>query len=405
CGPCSEIFYDHGERIAGGPPGSPDEDGDRFIEIWNLVFMQYEQHADGTRTPLPTPSIDTGMGLERIAAILQNVHNNYDIDTLHNIITALANLANSDPEGELAASHKVVADHLRASAFLIADGVFPANDGRGYVLRRIMRRGMRHLHMLGLRTPTMHQLVPVLVQEMGEHYTELRQAMDAITDTLWHEEERFIKTLSRGLSVLSSAIEGLSDSKAPLPGNIAFKLYDTYGFPLDLTADILRNQSRSIAMDEFDKAMEEQRERARKAWKGSGEQAHDDIWFGLSDAYGPSEFLGYNTIKADGIVQAIIQDGKRVQTAKAGAEVAILCNQTPFYGESGGQQGDQGRINFALGSAAGPSLHVHDTQKKLGHLILHYGTVEGGAIHVDDTAHMQVDSLRRQRCVSKPRLE
>ena len=391
CGPCSEIFFDHGPEIPGGPPGSPDEDGDRFIEIWNLVFMQYEQVTPEKRIELPRPSIDTGMGLERIAAVLQGKHDNYDIDLMRRLIEASAEAAGVPPDGDHAVSHRVIADHLRASSFLIADGVLPANDGRGYVLRRIMRRAMRHAHMLGSREPLVWRLVPALVREMGQAFPELQRAEALITETLKLEESRFKETLDRGLKLLEEETGRLGES-GTLPGDVAFKLYDTYGFPLDLTQDILRGQGRAVDLEGFNSAMEAQRAAARKAWTGSGEAATDAVWFELRDQTGPTEFLGYDSEVAEGVVTAIVgADGKPKQSAKAGEEVALLLNQTPFYAESGGQQGDQG----VLIGAGGVEIFVSDTQKRLGDLHVHHGKVESGEINLGDSLEARIDVERR----------
>jgi len=392
CGPCSEIFFDHGPDIPGGPPGSPDEDGDRFIEIWNLVFMQFEQVDKDTRIALPKPSIDTGMGLERVTAVLQGKHDNYDIDLMRSLILASAEASETPADGERAVSHRVIADHLRASSFLIADGVLPANEGRGYVLRRIMRRAMRHAHMLGCREPLLHRLVPALVKAMGQHYGELGRAEALITETLKLEETRFKDTLGRGLRLLEEETGKLGDSAA-LPGEVAFRLYDTFGFPLDLTQDILRGQGRSVDTDGFDTAMERQRAAARKAWAGSGEAATDAVWFDLRDKVGATEFLGYDTESAEGIVTAIVVDGKPVDAAKAGDKAMVIANQTPFYGESGGQMGDRG----ILFTADGAEFAVEDTQKKLDALFLHVGAVKHGALKVGDAVEMRVDGDRRTR--------
>ena len=390
CGPCSEIFYDHGPHIAGGPPGGPDEDGDRFVEIWNLVFMQFEQLEPGKRVALPKPSIDTGMGLERVAAVLQGKHDNYDTDLLRALIERSAEVSGSDPDGEHAVSHRVVADHLRATAFLVADGVLPSNEGRGYVLRRIMRRAMRHAHKLGAREPMIWRLVPTLVGMMGAHYGELRRAEALITETLKLEEGRFIQTLDRGLRILEEDLGRLGDGQA-LPGEAAFKLYDTYGFPLDLTQDILRGQGRGVDTAGFDAAMAAQRAAARKAWAGSGEAATDALWFDLRQRLGATEFLGYDTEMAEGQVLAIVVDGKEVNEASAGQTVAVIVNQTPFYGESGGQMGDSG----VLFSAEGASVAVEDTQKKLGDLHVHYGKVSEGTLKVGEAVELRVDGARR----------
>ncbi len=390
CGPCSEIFFDHGDHIPGGPPGSPDEDGDRFIEIWNLVFMQYEQLEPGKRLDLPKPSIDTGMGLERMAAVLSGTHDNYNIDLLRGLIEGSAEASNTAPDGAHAVSHRVIADHLRATSFLIADGVLPSNEGRGYVLRRIMRRAMRHVNKLGMREPMIWRLVPNLVAMMGAAFPELRRAEALIAETLKLEEGRFIQTLDRGLKLLESATDKLGDKQA-LDGEVAFKLYDTYGFPLDLTQDILRGQGRSVDQAGYDAAMERQRVAARKAWSGSGDAATDTLWFELREKLGATEFLGYDTESAEGQIGAIVADGKTAEAAKAGQEVSILTNQTPFYGESGGQMGDSG----VLFTAGGAEVQVSDTQKKLGEVHVHMGTVSRGKIAVGDAVEMRVDGERR----------
>ncbi|QQR70006.1 MAG: alanine--tRNA ligase [Alphaproteobacteria bacterium] len=395
CGPCSEIFYDHGPAIAGGPPGSPDADGDRFIEIWNLVFMQYEQVTPEKRVSLPKPSIDTGMGLERMAAVLQGVHSNYETDLLQALIHACADLTGVAPEGPHSASHRVIADHLRAISFLIADGVLPSNDGRGYVLRRILRRAARHAHLLGAREPVLHRLVPELSRQMGAAYPELIRAEALITETLKLEEARFRQTLERGLKLLEEETGRLKPGGS-LPGEVAFKLYDTYGFPLDLTQDVLRGQEMSVDTAGFDSAMARQRELARQAWSGSGETKTDRIWFDLKEELGASEFLGYSTQRAEGIVQAMLQNGQRVQEAKAGDEVSIIVNQTPFYGESGGQVGDSGIIRvLADGGVTKAEIRIEDTQKPLGALIVHKGRIASGAIKIGDTVLMIVDDERR----------
>ncbi|MEC4591312.1 MULTISPECIES: alanine--tRNA ligase [Nitrospirillum] len=391
CGPCSEIFYDHGEGIPGGPPGSPDQDGDRFIEIWNLVFMQYEQVTKEERVSLPRPSIDTGMGLERLAAVLQGVHDNYDTDLMRALIEASADATNSDPSGAHAVSHRVIADHLRASSFLIADGVLPANEGRGYVLRRIMRRAMRHAHMIGARDPVMYRLVPALVREMGGHYTELQRAQALITETLRLEETRFKQTLDRGLKLLDEE-EGKLGAGQPLAGEVAFKLYDTYGFPLDLTQDVLRGRNRTVEVDGFTAAMERQRAEARKAWAGSGEAATERVWFELKDELGATEFLGYDTENAEGKVTAVLdRQGNKLDKATAGQDVIVLVNQTPFYGESGGQVGDSGVI-FGAG---GVEVAVSDTQKKLGAVFAHIGTVTHGTLAPGQLVELRVNGRRR----------
>ncbi|WP_417517707.1 alanine--tRNA ligase [Minwuia sp.] len=392
CGPCSEIFYDHGEHIPGGPPGSPDEDGDRFIEIWNLVFMQYEQRGPGDRLDLPRPSIDTGMGLERITATLNGTHDNYATDLLRNLIEQSAHFSNSDPDGPGAVHHRVIADHLRASAFLIADGVLPSNEGRGYVLRRIMRRGMRHAHMLGCREPMMFRLVPELVRMMGPTFEELGRAEALITETLKLEEGRFKQTLERGLKLLEDETSRLGDAE-PLAGDVAFRLYDTYGFPLDLTQDILRGQGRSVDTDGFDAAMDRQRAEARKNWSGSGELATDAVWFDVREKAGASEFLGYTSDVAEAVVAAILVDGKPVDAAADGDEVAVILNQTPFYGESGGQMGDIGTIR----AEGGAVVDVSDTQKRVGDVHVHMGRLTGGALQVGDTVTARIDTDYRDR--------
>jgi len=392
CGPCSEIFYDHGDHIPGGPPGTPDEDGDRFIEIWNLVFMQFEQHESGKREPLPRPSIDTGMGLERLAAVLQGKHDNYDIDLMRTLIEASAEETNVSADGAQAVSHRVISDHLRACSFLIADGVLPSNEGRGYVLRRIMRRAMRHAHMLGCQEPLMHRLVPVLITEMGQAFSELSRAQVLITETFKLEEERFKQTLDRGLRLLEDETSRLGEGQN-LSGEVAFRLYDTFGFPIDLTEDILRGQGRSIDVNEFNKAMEQQRQLARQAWSGSGEAATDEIWFDVNDVTGASEFLGYETDVAEGVIEAIIVKNKIVNKAAVGDEVALVLNQTPFYGESGGQMGDIGTLT----SNEGSEIRVTDTQKKLGTLHVHYGIVFYKPLTVGDIVELRVDTVRRDR--------
>ncbi|MFD2207895.1 alanine--tRNA ligase [Kiloniella antarctica] len=390
CGPCSEIFYDHGEDIFGGPPGSPDEDGDRFVEIWNLVFMQYEQIDSETRVNLPKPSIDTGMGLERITAILQGKHDNYDIDLLRTIIDASAHETGVDADGNDAISHRVIADHLRSTAFLIADGVLPSNEGRGYVLRRIMRRAMRHMHKIGVKDPTVYKLVPSLVQMMGTAFPELARAEALITETLKLEENRFGQTLDRGMRLLSGETDKIGD-KGTLNGEVAFKLYDTYGFPLDLTQDVLRGQGQSVDVEGFNVAMEQQRSAARKAWSGSGDLATEKVWFELQERLGGTEFLGYDTETAEGQMLAILKDGEEVKSASVGNEVMVITNQTPFYGESGGQQGDHG----LLFSAEGAEVTVHDTQKKLGNVFVHIGEVVRGEIKLGNALEMKVDVARR----------
>ena len=389
CGPCSEIFYDHGPEVAGGPPGSPDEDGDRFTEIWNLGFMQYFENPPGTRSPLPRPSIDTGLGLERFAAILQGKRDNYDTDTFRALILASAEVTGQDPDGPFNASHRVVADHLRSTSFLIADGVLPSKDGRGYVLRRIMRRAMRHLHMMGTTEPTFYKLVPALIRQMGEAYPELVHARALIEGTMKGEEERFKAMLDRGLSLLADETERLGDG-APLPGDVAFKLYDTFGFPLDLTQDALRGSSHNVDVAGFNAAMEVQRKRARAAWSGSGDSATETVWFEARDTFGATEFLGYTTETSDAEVQTVIVDNAQVESAGPGTKVALLLNQTPFYGESGGQVGDTGTI-----TAPGLHIAITDTQKKLGDLLVHYGTVIEGTVKPGMAVTAQVDHDRR----------
>ncbi len=394
CGPCSEIFFDQGESLAGGPPGSPDEDGDRYLEFWNLVFMQYEQVGRQQRHPLPRPSIDTGMGLERIAALLQGVQSNYDIDLFRTLIEAIAAATSTDPRGPLRASHRVIADHLRACAFLVADGVLPANEGRGYVLRRIMRRAMRHAQILGAPEPLLWRLVPTLVREMGQAYPELLRAEALIGETLKLEESRFRITLARGLAMLDEETEALP-AKGTLPGTVAFKLYDTYGFPLDLTRDALRAKGLGVDLAGFDQAMAQQKAEARRAWTGSGEKSTDTHWFALRDRIGPTDFLGYATERVEAEVTAILAGNETVCTASAGDEVAILLNQTPFYGESGGQVGDAGVMTGR--SAAGGELRVRvtNTRKKLGDLFVHDGTVEVGTLSAGAVLDCAVDHTRR----------
>ena len=392
CGPCSEIFYDHGDHIWGGPPGSPEEDGDRFVEIWNLVFMQYEQEANEIVGELPRPSIDTGMGLERVAAVLQGVHNNYDTDTFKALIEESGALTRTAIDGEHQASHRVIADHLRSTSFLIADGVLPANEGRGYVLRRIMRRAMRHAHIIGAKEPLMHRLVPSLVSEMGGAYQELVRAQPLIEETLLREETRFRQTLEKGLKLLDEATVGLSEG-GTLPGETAFKLYDTYGFPYDLTEDALRSRGLGVDRGGFDKAMAEQKAAARAAWKGSGEKASDEIWFDIAETTGSTEFIGYNGTEGEGEVLALVKDGARIDAAGPGDEVIIIANQTPFYGESGGQMGDAGTITSQSGLVA----DVEDTSKPLGRIHAHRAKVGAGSIKVGDTIHMAVDISRRDR--------
>jgi alanyl-tRNA synthetase len=389
CGPCAEIFYDHGPHIPGGPPGSPDAEGDRFVEIWNLVFMQYEQLAGGKRLDLPRPSIDTGMGLERMAAVLQGTHDNYKIDLFGALIEAIADLTHVDPEGERKASHRVIADHLRASAFLIADGVLPSNEGRGYVLRRIMRRGMRHAELLGAKEPLMWRLVPILVREMGQAYPELIRAEALITETLKLEETRFRRTLERGLAILDEASKSLKKGDM-FDGVTAFTLYDTYGFPLDLTQDALRPRGIGVDIASFTDAMDEQRQKARASWAGSGEAADEAVWFSLREKLGATEFLGYETEKAAGVVAALVRDGKEVPALKKGDSGAVVLNQTPFYGESGGQVGDTG-----LMSADGVRFRVTDTRKHAGDVFVHFGTVEEGTLQAGTALTLEVEHGRR----------
>jgi len=388
CGPCTEIFFDHGEQHWGGPPGSPDEDGDRFVEIWNLVFMQSEQFEDGSMIDLPNQSIDTGMGIERVAALLQGTNDNYSTDLIRSLIEASANATSSDPDGPGKTHHRVIADHLRSTSFLIADGVMPSNDGRGYVLRRIMRRAMRHAHLLGAKDPVMHQLVPALVQQMGAAYPELGQAQALIQETLLQEETRFKQTLDRGLKLLDDELSNLSDD-APLPGTAAFKLYDTYGFPLDLTQDALREKGRSVDTDGFETAMAEQKAKARAAWSGSGEAADATIWFDVADKHGTTDFLGYDTETAEGQIAAIVKGSDQITTAKAGDEVQVVLNQTPFYAESGGQVGDTGVIK-----TDGATATVTDTKKVAG-VFIHFARIDQGEMSVGQGAALIVDHDRR----------
>ena len=390
CGPCSEIFYDQGPELAGGPPGSPDEDGDRYLEFWNLVFMQYEQVQPGDRVPRPRPSIDTGMGLERIAAILQGVKSNFDIDLFRGLIRASTELTGAPADKAQAASHRIIADHLRASAFLVADGVLPSNEGRGYVLRRIMRRAMRHAQLLGARDPLMWRLVPALMREMGRAFPELTRAEALISETLRLEETRFRTTLARGLSILDDETRDLP-AGASLSGETAFRLYDTFGFPLDLTQDALRARSIGVDTDGFKAAMERQRAEARKAWSGSGEAATETVWFGVKERVGATEFLGYDAEQAEGIIGSIVRSGAEVANLSAGETGLIILNQTPFYAESGGQVGDEGSI-----SAAGVRVRVTDTQKKLGDLFVHVVEVVEGELRVGMPVQLEVDHERRR---------
>ncbi|MFN3425424.1 MAG: alanine--tRNA ligase [Novosphingobium meiothermophilum] len=390
CGPCSEIFYDHGEHIPGGPPGSPDEDGDRFIEIWNLVFMQFEQTAGEITGSLPKPSIDTGMGLERIAAVLQGEHDNYDTDTFKALIAASESLTAVKAQGEHRASHRVIADHLRSTSFLLADGVLPSNEGRGYVLRRIMRRAMRHAHLLGAKDPLMHRLVPALVAEMGAAYPELGRAQPLIEETLLREEVQFRRTLSNGIKLLDEATAALGEGDK-LPGETAFKLYDTYGFPYDLTEDALRARGITVDRDGFDAAMAQQKAAARAAWKGSGQAADGEVWFDIAERVGATEFTGYTATTGEAQVVALVRDGAEVDSAVAGDAVTVIVNQTPFYGESGGQTGDAGTITGTDGLV----LAVSDTAKPLGRLHAHIATVRSGAVKVGDVVKLAIDVARR----------
>ncbi|HEX6840803.1 MAG TPA: alanine--tRNA ligase [Stellaceae bacterium] len=390
CGPCSEIFFDHGDKIAGGPPGSPDADGDRFVEIWNLVFMQYEQMTKEERRNLPRPSIDTGMGLERIATVLQGQHDLFDIDLIRALILASAEASGVPADGPQAVSHRVIADHLRSSSFLIADGVLPSKEGRGYVLRRIMRRAMRHAHIIGCEAPLMWRLVPALVRQMGQAFPELVRAEALITETLRLEETSFKQTLDRGLRLLEEETAKLGKGQA-FPGEVAFKLYDTYGFPLDLTQDVLRVQGREVAIAAFNSAMERQRAEARRSWVGSGEAATEQVWFELRDDVGATEFLGYDAHVAEGKIVAIVVDGKPVKEAKAGSDAAIIVNQTPFYAESGGQVGDTG----TMFSHSGGEFAVRDTQKRAGELFVHLGSLTHGALKLGDFVELRIDEARR----------
>ncbi|MEL7453589.1 MAG: alanine--tRNA ligase, partial [Pseudomonadota bacterium] len=394
CGPCSEIFYDHGEAVPGGPPGSPDEDGDRFIEIWNLVFMQYDQAADGTRTNLPKPSIDTGMGLERVAAVLQGVHNNYDIDLFQALIQAGEDIYSTGAAGEALSSFRVIADHLRASAFLIADGVSPSNEGRGYVLRRIMRRAMRHGHMLGAREPLMHKLTPALIGEMGAAYPELGRARAAIEAALEQEEARFQRTLGRGLSLLDEALETVPENGA-LPGETAFKLYDTYGFPLDLTQDILRGQGRTVDVAGFDAAMQVQKDGSRSGQGAFGATGAGKVWFDLLETHGSTEFTGYGTGEGKSPLLAIFQDNASIERLAPG-EAELVFEATPFYAESGGQAGDHGEIRFSSGAR----FIVRDVQKRAGGLHAHIGELIEGEIAIGDTGQLKIDTVRRAKVIA-----
>ena len=388
CGPCTEIFYDHGDHIWGGPPGTPDEDGDRWVEIWNLVFMQYEQQADGSRSLLPKPSIDTGMGLERVAAVLQGVHSNYETDLFRTLIAASEHETNTAAEGDRAPSHRVIADHLRSSSFLIADGVTPSNEGRGYVLRRIMRRAMRHAHLLGAADPLMHKLVPTLVQEMGEAYPELRRAEAFITDTLKQEEIRFRTTLGRGMGLLEDASKDLGEGGV-LSGQTAFTLYDTYGFPLDLTQDEARRRGFTVDTDAFDAAMEAQKARSREHWTGSGQTASTGEWLALRERLGPTVFTGYDAVEGSGEVLAIVRDGASVDELGAGETAEVLFDQTPFYGEGGGQAGDRGEIEWTDASGQQGSATVLDVQKHAGDLFAHRIEVTSGTLAIGARAQLR----------------
>ena len=387
CGPCSEIFYDHGEHLKGGLPGSKDEDGDRFIEIWNLVFMQFEQLSKEKRISLPKPSVDTGMGLERIAALLQGTHDNYETDHFKKLISSTSEIVKVKPNEKNLSSFRVIADHLRASSFLIAEGVLPSNEGRGYVLRRIMRRGMRHSHLLGSKKPVFYNIFKTLVEEMKDNYPELQRAESLIKETLKMEEEKFLVLLDRGIKILNDEIAKIDKV---LPGDVAFKLYDTYGFPLDLTEDILKNKSLKIDHEKFQSLMKESRELAKKNWKGSGDSAIDDIWFGVREKLGATEFLGYETNQAEGVVLSLFKDNKEVDQLKSGEEGIIIVNQTPFYGESGGQVGDEGEI-----ISGDFKFEVKDVQKKLGDLFVHYGNVKSGSIKLNSSVEMKINVSRR----------
>ncbi|WP_120717981.1 alanine--tRNA ligase [Tsuneonella amylolytica] len=392
CGPCSEIFYDYGEDVPGGPPGSPDEDGDRFVEIWNLVFMQYVQEAENIVGDLPRPSIDTGMGLERIASVLQGQRNVFDTDTFRALIAASEAAVRSSADGDALASHRVIADHLRSTSFLLADGVMPSNEGRGYVLRRIMRRAMRHAHLLGASEPLMHRLVPALVAEMGQAYPELGRAQPLIEETLEREETQFRRTLANGLKLLDEATGDMAEG-GELDGGTAFRLYDTYGFPYDLTEDALRSRGLTVDREGFDAAMAQQKAAARAAWKGSGQAADGELWFDIAEREGGTEFTGYTATEGEGRVIALVVDGVEVEAARTGETVTVLTNQTPFYGESGGQAGDAGTIT----APDGLKIAVEDTGKPLGRLHTHMGTIAAGEIKLGDTVHLWVDADRRDR--------
>ncbi len=388
CGPCSEIFYDHGDKLKGGPPGSKDQDGDRFIEIWNLVFMQFEQVSKDKRVDLPKPSVDTGMGLERITAVLQGTHDNYSIDHFKKMMSASSEITKTKIDQKTIASHRVIADHLRASSFLIAEGVLPSNEGRGYVLRRIMRRGMRHAHTLGSKNPIFFKLFDVLLNEMSQSYPELKTGKDLIVETLKNEEEKFSSLLDRGMKILNQNLEKVNNNT--LPGEIAFKLYDTYGFPLDLTADILKNKKIKIDTNTFNKEMEKSKEVARASWKGSGDKSIEEKWFKVREELSPTEFLGYEFDKAEAVILKISKDDKFVDGAKTGDEIEIITNQTPFYGESGGQVGDQGIIY-----TPDCKINIKDTQKKMGDLYVHTGKVEKGSIKIGQSVNLEIDINKR----------
>ena len=388
CGPCSEIFYDHGNKLKGGPPGSPEEDGDRFIEIWNLVFMQYEQISKDKRVNLPKPSVDTGMGLERMTAVLQGTHDNYKIDHFQKIISASSDITKTPIDNNTIASHRVIADHLRASSFLIAEGILPSNEGRGYVLRRIMRRGMRHAHSLGSKDPIFYKLFQVLLNEMKDSYPELTNGKELITETLKNEEKKFSSLLERGMKILDENLHKVQNKS--LPGVVAFKLYDTYGFPLDLTADILRGKNIKVDNVGFEKEMEKSKAVARANWKGSGDKSIEEKWFKIREELNPTEFLGYEFEKAQGIIIKISKNGKFVGSANIGDDVEVITNQTPFYGESGGQVGDQGYI-----FTSDCKIKVNDTQKKMGDLFVHYGKIEKGSISIGQNVNLEIDVLKR----------
>ncbi len=389
CGPCSEIFYDHGDKLKGGPPGSKDEDGDRFIEIWNLVFMQYEQITKEKRIDLPKPSVDTGMGLERMTAVLQGTHDNYKIDHFQKIMSASSDIIKAPIDNKSIASHRVIADHLRASSFLIAEGILPSNEGRGYVLRRIMRRGMRHAHSLGSKSPVFHKLFQILLNEMKNSYPELSNGSELIIETLKNEEEKFSSLLERGMKILDDNLNRVKNKI--LPGPIAFKLYDTYGFPLDLTADILRGKNIKVDNDGFDKEMEKSKALARANWKGSGDKSVEERWFKIREELNPTEFLGYEFDKAEGVIIKISKNGKFVNSANTGDEIEIISNQTPFYGESGGQVGDQGYI-----FNSDCKIKINDTQKKMGDLYVHYGKIENGSVSVGQNINLEIDNKKRE---------